>query len=310
MNRRSSEAPSALVVIEVLHESHYAPVHNGYVKNERLREDADDWRRPVSVARGRHRRRRARLGAAHNEPTLAELGGERFERMRAEALEILDTDARIPYVRRRGDFLYNYWRDAAHPRGLWRRTTLESYRTDAPEWDVLIDLDALAAADDEKWVWAGAEVIEPDYSLALVELSRGGSDATVVREFDMATREFVVDGFAAAGGEDQHRLGGPRHRAGGDGLRPRLPDRLRLPARRQALATRPAAGRGPDGVSGRRDRRQRRRGIRPDARIRAPPRVAVGRLLQPRALRDPRRANSSGSTSPPTRASRSTGSGC
>ena len=132
---------------------------------------------------------------AHNEPTLAELGGERFERMRAEALEILDTDARIPYVRRRGEFLYNYWRDANHPRGLWRRTTLERYRSESPEWDVLIDLDALATADDEKWVWAGAEVIEPDFSLALVELSRGGSDATVVREFDLTTMEFVTDGF-------------------------------------------------------------------------------------------------------------------
>ena len=82
---------------------------------------------------------------------------------------MLDTDTRIPYVRRRGDYLYNFWRDAANPRGLWRRTTLDSYRTDAPEWDVLIDVDELAAADDENWVWAGAEVIEPDYSLALIE---------------------------------------------------------------------------------------------------------------------------------------------
>ncbi len=131
----------------------------------------------------------------HNEPTLAELSGERFDRMRAEALEILDTDARIPYVRRRGEYLYNYWRDAEHPRGLWRRTTLDGYRGDDPDWDVVIDLDAVADADGEKWVWAGAEVIEPDFSLALVELSRGGSDATVVREFDMATRQFVVGGF-------------------------------------------------------------------------------------------------------------------
>ena len=131
----------------------------------------------------------------HNEPTLDELGGERFEQMRAEALEILDTDARIPYVRRRGDYLYNYWRDGTHPRGLWRRTTLDQYRTDDPDWDVLVDLDALAAEDGEKWVWAGAEVIEPDYTLALVELSRGGSDATVVREFDLTTREFVAGGF-------------------------------------------------------------------------------------------------------------------
>jgi prolyl oligopeptidase len=131
----------------------------------------------------------------HNEPTLDELGGERFEQMRAQALEILDTDARIPYVRRRGEYLYNYWRDAEHPRGLWRRTTLEGYRADEPDWDVLLDLDELAAADDEKWVWAGADVIEPDHTVALISLSRGGSDATVTREFDMATRQFVVDGF-------------------------------------------------------------------------------------------------------------------
>ncbi|QNJ94347.1 S9 family peptidase [Mycolicibacterium fluoranthenivorans] len=128
---------------------------------------------------------------AHNEPTLAALSGEQFETMRAEALEVLDTDARIPYVRRRGEHLYNFWRDEANPRGLWRRTTLESYRTEAPVWDVVIDLDELARADDENWVWAGAEVIEPDHSRALISLSRGGADAVVVREFDMTTREFV-----------------------------------------------------------------------------------------------------------------------
>ncbi len=68
-------------------------------------------------------------------------GGERFEQMRSDALEVLDTDARIPYVRRRGDYLYNFWRDAANPRGLWRRTTLESYRSEKSEWDVVIDVD-------------------------------------------------------------------------------------------------------------------------------------------------------------------------
>jgi prolyl oligopeptidase len=78
---------------------------------------------------------------------------------------------------------------------LWRRTTLESYRTADPAWDVLLDVDALAAEDDENWVWAGADVIEPDMTLALVGLSRGGSDASVVREFDMRTREFVQGGF-------------------------------------------------------------------------------------------------------------------
>ncbi len=132
---------------------------------------------------------------ARNEPTLAEFRDAQFERMRTEALEVLDTDARIPYVVRRGEYLYNFWRDAANPRGLWRRTTLDSYRTDSPEWDVLIDVDALGRADDEKWVWAGATVIEPEFTRALVNLSRGGSDAAIVREFDMETREFMRDGF-------------------------------------------------------------------------------------------------------------------
>ncbi|OBI44381.1 prolyl oligopeptidase [Mycobacterium colombiense] len=132
---------------------------------------------------------------ARNEPTLARFRDENFERMRTEALEVLDTDARIPYVVRRGEHLYNFWRDAANPRGLWRRTTLDSYRTESPEWDVLIDVDELGRADGEKWVWAGAGVIYPEYTRALVSLSRGGSDASIVREFDMLTRQFVDDGF-------------------------------------------------------------------------------------------------------------------
>ncbi len=81
-------------------------------------------------------------------------------------MEILDTDDRIPYVRRRGEYLYNFWRDAAHPRGLWRRTTLEQYLTDSPEWDVLIDVDALAIAEDENWVWKSATMNRPGYDRA------------------------------------------------------------------------------------------------------------------------------------------------
>jgi prolyl oligopeptidase len=140
---------------------------------------------------------------ARNAPTVAEFSGEDFERMRTQALEVLDTDARIPYVRRRGDYLYNFWRDAANPRGLWRRTTLDSYRSDNPAWDVLIDVDELARADDENWVWAGANVIYPEHTRAVVSLSRGGSDAAIVREFDMATREFIDDGFALAEAKSQ-----------------------------------------------------------------------------------------------------------
>lgn len=135
----------------------------------------------------------------HNEISVDELThNDRFESMRAQALEVLDTDDRIPYVRRRGDFLYNFWRDAAHPRGLWRRTTLDSYLTDDPVWDVLIDVDLLAEEEGENWVWKSATMLRPNYHRALISLSRGGADAAVVREFDVPTRTWVLDGFELA----------------------------------------------------------------------------------------------------------------
>ncbi len=108
---------------------------------------------------------------------------------------MLDADDRIPYPHRRGQWLYNFWQDAAHPRGLWRRTTLDEYRGERPDWEIILDVDALAEAEGENWVWQGASVLRPDYRLALVELSRGGADAVVVREFDIARRSFVDGGF-------------------------------------------------------------------------------------------------------------------
>ncbi|HEY9315192.1 prolyl oligopeptidase family serine peptidase [Williamsia sp.] len=128
----------------------------------------------------------------HNQPTIDRLTtGTRFSDLQSAALEVFDTDDRIAYVRRRGDHLYNYWRDAANPRGLWRRTTLEQYRTDSPEWDVLIDLDAVAADEDENWVWKSALVLRPAHERALILLSRGGADASIVREFDMVSRTWI-----------------------------------------------------------------------------------------------------------------------
>ncbi|WP_431925455.1 prolyl oligopeptidase family serine peptidase [Amycolatopsis tucumanensis] len=131
-----------------------------------------------------------------NAESVAELtGGTRFEQLRDEAREVLDADDRIPYIRRRGEYFYNFWQDAAHPRGLWRRTTLDSYRTERPDWEVLLDVDALAEAEGENWVWQGAAVLRPSYRRGLAELSRGGADAAVVREFDLEAREFVAGGF-------------------------------------------------------------------------------------------------------------------
>ncbi|MFC7403473.1 prolyl oligopeptidase family serine peptidase [Georgenia alba] len=123
------------------------------------------------------------------------LGGERFEAMRAEILEVLDSTEKIPAVVQRGEYLYNFWTDADHERGLWRRTTWESYRTDRPEWEVLIDVDALGAEEGVNWVWHGAHVLKPSHTRALVALSRGGSDADVTREFDLETKTWVEDGF-------------------------------------------------------------------------------------------------------------------
>jgi prolyl oligopeptidase len=131
-----------------------------------------------------------------NAGAVAELtGGARFEDLKAEIRAVFDADDRIPYVRRRGEYLYNFWQDAANPRGVWRRTTLEQYRLAEPDWQVILDIDALGEREGESWVWQGAAVLRPDYRLALVNLSRGGADATVIREFDLETREFVTGGF-------------------------------------------------------------------------------------------------------------------
>jgi prolyl oligopeptidase len=131
----------------------------------------------------------------HNKPTLMRLSGERFEQLRTEAIEVFDSDDRIPDVSRRGPYLYNYWIDGSHPRGLWRRTTLDDYRRDHPHWEVVLDLDALAAAEGENWVWSGPNVLAPEFTRALIGLTRGGGDAELVREFDMRTKQFVPDGF-------------------------------------------------------------------------------------------------------------------
>ena len=111
--------------------------------------------------------------------------------------EVLDSKEQIPYVVRRGDWFYNFWRDAQNPRGLWRRTKLAEYRKSQPAWDTVIDLDALAKAEKENWVWGGANCLGPDYRLCLLSLSRGGADAKVVREFDTVAKRFVAGGFEA-----------------------------------------------------------------------------------------------------------------
>ncbi len=118
-----------------------------------------------------------------------------FKAMESSIREVLDSDAKIPGVTRIGDYYYNFWKDQQHERGLWRRTTLEEYRKAAPKWETVLDLDALNKAEGENWVWHGADCLRPDYSRCLIALSRGGADADVTREFDLANKRWVTDGF-------------------------------------------------------------------------------------------------------------------
>ncbi len=131
--------------------------------------------------------------AGQNAATMAQLGGAALEADRDALLAILDRPDNIPNPVRRAGLIYNFWRDAAQPRGIWRRTSLASFRTAAPDWDVLLDLDALAASDAEDWVWHGASTLPPRHDRAVLHLSRGGGDAVVLREFDLVARRFVPD---------------------------------------------------------------------------------------------------------------------
>ena len=130
-----------------------------------------------------------------NAATLTRFGDQRFAADRDALAAIFDRPDNIPLIARRGMRVFNFWKDAAHPRGLWRTTTLDSYRREPPEWGILLDLDALAAKEGEDWTWSGAATIHGTHDRAMLMLSRGGADAVVLREFDLPARDFVPEGF-------------------------------------------------------------------------------------------------------------------
>ena len=139
---------------------------------------------------------------AENIRTIGALEADpRFEQLKSEALAIFDSNDRIPFVSFRPDGLYNFWQDKDNPKGLVRRTTLESYQTDNPEWEVLLDVDALAKADGKEWVYKGSTCMPPDLRRCMIALSDGGKDATIMREYDFHTQSFVGGGFELAEGQ-------------------------------------------------------------------------------------------------------------
>ncbi|WP_263379467.1 prolyl oligopeptidase family serine peptidase [Granulicella paludicola] len=119
----------------------------------------------------------------------------RFATYQADALKILEDPNRLAYPGLRGDDVYNFWRDAAHPHGIYRKTTLASYRTASPEWQTVLDFDALGKAEKVSWVNHGLNCLYPGDQYCMVALSAGGEDATTEREFDLKTNKFVDGGF-------------------------------------------------------------------------------------------------------------------
>jgi prolyl oligopeptidase len=131
-----------------------------------------------------------------NEQTLGELTAHPvYQPIHDRILSIYNSRDRIAFPSIMGDRLYNFWQDDTHKRGIWRRTTWESYLSGTPRWETILDIDSLAAAENVNWSYGGSTCLEPEYVRCLVRLSRGGSDAVQVREFDMTTRQFVPNGF-------------------------------------------------------------------------------------------------------------------
>ena len=134
-----------------------------------------------------------------NSRTLAQLQADPvYADLEAKALDIVNASERIPYGSIRNGKVYNFWQDTTNVRGLWRRTTLESYGTDQPEWETIVDFDAFAKAEGKNWVYKGADCYTAkdiaNYK-CLVSLSDGGKDAVTVREFDLSSKQFLDDGF-------------------------------------------------------------------------------------------------------------------
>ncbi len=130
----------------------------------------------------------------HNQKSLKEIQAyPRFDALVANGLAVYNSKERIPYASRRGDYLYNFWKDENHVRGIYRRTTMEEYLKPNPKWETVLDIDALGKKEGFKWVYKGMNCQYPENLRCFVSLSRGGADATEIREFDLSTKSFVPE---------------------------------------------------------------------------------------------------------------------
>ena len=133
---------------------------------------------------------------AQNKVTIEKLSAEKdYQDIYDKSLAIYNSNERIPNPTIYGVYVYNFWKDQDHERGIWRRCLLSNYIDGKLNWETLLDIDELAKQDDIKWVYKGANGLYPSYDRFLVELSKGGGDAVVIKEFDVNTKQFIENGF-------------------------------------------------------------------------------------------------------------------
>jgi prolyl oligopeptidase len=134
--------------------------------------------------------------SAQNNRTAEQLKSKpEFEPLYQSALETLNSVSRIPSVTQQGKWLYNLWRDTEHPRGVYRRATVEEFRKREPDWEIVLDIDLLSKKENKQWVFSNMQCLSPEYRHCLISLAPGGTDASETREFDMSNKTFVANGF-------------------------------------------------------------------------------------------------------------------
>ncbi len=153
-----------------------------------------------------------------------------------DALSVVNNSQRIPYPNYLHGAVYNFWQDQTHVRGIWRRTTIASYRTASPNWTTVLDLDALATSEKANWVWKGAQCEEPAERYCMLALSDGGEDAVTLREFDLDAGRFVPGGFDLPRGKQSVAWDGPDTLLVSREWEPGQAHRLRISLCRQAAA--------------------------------------------------------------------------
>ncbi len=142
---------------------------------------------------------------AWNAVSEAKMRGETYQAMKAEILEIVNSPEKIPFISYRNGEAHNFWQDETNVRGVWRKTTLDSYASGSPVWETVLDIDKLTKHEDKNWVYKGNNCLAPAYTRCMVRLSDGGKDAVERREFNTKSGKFVEDGFVlpeSKGGTD------------------------------------------------------------------------------------------------------------